>query len=377
MPPSAHEFALDDMAFSQSERFFMARHEPGALESAWALYPGCQLAASAGNQVDRLYAHLRGSLTGGVGLMLGCCGAPARWAGREDLFANARDALRTEWDRLGRPRMIAACSTCYRIFRDFLPEMTTVSLWWVLDEQAPAEIRLRPNPSALHDPCTTRHEEGIQEAVRRILARSGIVVDELNLSRNRTECCGFGGLMENANPDLAKETIRRRAGQSPLDYLAYCAMCRDALAGVGKRAAHVLDLFFPPENVPDPALRPRPGWTDRQENRSRLKERLLGTLWGDDRTREPAAHEAIRLILSLDVENRMEQRRILKSDIQKVVLQAQATGRRLRHKTTGHYLASFRPTRVTFWVEYTPRPDGFEIHDAYSHRMDVAEGGQP
>jgi ferredoxin len=86
MPPSAHEFALLDMAFSQSERFAMARHQPDHDTSAHLFFPGCQLCASAPQQVEKAYDHLRSNLADGVGLMLGCCGAPAQWAGRRKLF---------------------------------------------------------------------------------------------------------------------------------------------------------------------------------------------------------------------------------------------------------------------------------------------------
>ena len=51
--------------------------------------------------------------------------------------------------------------------------------------------------------------------------------------------------MQNANPDLARDVVARRAELSHHDYLAYCAMCRDNLARVGKRTMHLLDLFFP------------------------------------------------------------------------------------------------------------------------------------
>ena len=52
MPPSAHEFALLDMQFSNSDRFALARHEPGKTSSAQVFFPGCQLSASSPKQVQ-------------------------------------------------------------------------------------------------------------------------------------------------------------------------------------------------------------------------------------------------------------------------------------------------------------------------------------
>ena len=97
-------------------------------------------------------------------------------------------------------------------------------------------------------------------------------VEELRLSREKTECCGFGGLMQDANPALAREVVARRAKESALDYVTYCAVCRDNLASAGKRTLHLLDLIFPDPAEKDPASRKRPGWSQRQENRARLKD---------------------------------------------------------------------------------------------------------
>jgi len=112
MPASFHEFALQDMAHSAGERFALCRHESGKEQSAWLYFPSCQLCATSPVEVLSSYRHLRDRLAGGVGIMLGCCGAPAYWAGRDDLFRKTLDALRQEWERMGRPRVITACSTC-------------------------------------------------------------------------------------------------------------------------------------------------------------------------------------------------------------------------------------------------------------------------
>ena len=178
MPPSAHEFALLDMAFSNSDQFAMARHEPGKETSAAVFFPGCQLSASAPAMVKRVYAHLRQVLSGGVGLMLGCCNAPASWAGQADQFQTEFSRLREQWIALGRPEIIPACSTCYQILKTHLPEAKITSLWQVLEEKGlPADLSVKDGrPLAVHDPCTTRHEPGIQQSVRSLAAPAGPAV---------------------------------------------------------------------------------------------------------------------------------------------------------------------------------------------------------
>jgi hypothetical protein len=375
MPPSAHEFALQDMRFSLGERFRLVRHAPGRADSARAFFPGCQLCASSPAQVKRVYAHLRETLPGGTGLMLGCCGAPAYWAGREEEFANVCAGLLQDWESLGRPQIVAACATCYRMFRQHLPQVPSVSLWQLMDEGGlPSAAAAVSGPAlAVHDPCTTRPYPMVQEAVRRVAARRGVAAQELALGGEKTECCGFGGLMQNANPDLSREVARRRANISSLDYLTYCAVCRDSLAAVGKRVLHLLDLIFPDPSLPDPAARRRPGWSERQENRARLRTSLAAELWGE-RAPSMKAHEEIRLILSPEAADLIEKRRILVEDLQQVICAAEKGGGVAVHPQTGRRRASHRPFRATVWVEYSKTPEGYVVHTAYTHRMEIVGG---
>lgn len=375
MPPSAHDFPIRDMIFSNGESCALVRRQPGTETCARLFFPGCQLSASAPEQVRKTYSLLCQKLSGGVGLMLRCCGAPADWAGRVDLFSSFLDDIRALWQEMGAPEMIVACSTCYEIFKTHFPEASVISLWEVLDNLGLPDKSLHPaehyGTVAVHDACSTRHEKRIHESVRNILCRAGFEIEELPLSRERTECCGYGGLMFFANPELAKECINKRIKQSQSDYLAYCAMCRDYLASRGKRTLHLLDLVLG-SSIDEAAQRRGPGYSLRHENRVRLKNTLLEDLWGE----VPAGkedREMIRLSISDELRELLEQRQILDSDIQQVIDFAERSGNRLLNRRTGHFLAHYKPAAVTYWVEYTPREGEFVIHNAYSHRMEISE----
>jgi hypothetical protein len=86
-------------------------------------------------------------------------------------------------------------------------------------------------------------------------------------------------------------------------------------------------------------------------------------------------YEKIVLRISSDILERMEERRILREDVQRVIDHAEKTGTKLFNPETGRSLAFFRPAHITYWVEYTPEGDGFRVHNAYYHRMEVVEGG--
>ena len=411
MPASFHEFALHDMAHSTSERFALCRHEPGKEESAWLYFPSCQLCATSPGEVLSSYRFLREKLACGVGIMLGCCGAPAYWAGRDNIFREAMEALRQDWERLGNPRVITACSTCQSLFNEHLPVMESVSLWKVLEETGlpggDASGICGGKTVAIADPCITRHDRETQGSVRRIVQLLGIGIEELPLSGEKPECCGYGGLMYNANPKLARDVIGHRtrttkpAGgatsakpfSSPAgwfrtkmpadsdtvyyrtevndrDYLAYCAMCRDRLAGEGKRASHLIEHLFPAVPGGDPAARGWISWSERRTNRTRVKEGILREL-GEKEGKAVAEHENIVLRMTPDVRRRIDERRILEDDLRQVIDYAEQTGMRLLSKETGQYRAYCQIEYVTFWVDYTPGDDGFTVHNAYCHRMKI------
>lgn len=375
MPPSAHDFALRDMAFSNSDHFAMARNQPGADRSDFVLFPGCQLSASSPDHVERVYNYLDARLADhSVGLMLGCCGAPARWAGRHDLFEQTLAAWRDQIQAMGDPTVILPCSSCYQTFKTHLPEVKIVSLWTVFEQRGlPDDASPAGRTVTIHDPCATRHESAIHDSVRGIIGQLGYQVEELAYSRERTQCCSYGGHMWLANPDLAQRAVRRRIAESDLDYVTYCAMCRDFFAGQGKRSLHILDLIYR-EDSDRRADRHGPGYSQHHENRARLKRHLLKTIWGEDMDGSQS-YEEFRLKIAPDVQEILDRRLILTEDIQRVIEYAQHTGRKLVNPQTGHYLAYFKPTSVTYWVEYLPEEDSFTIFNAYSHRMEVPGSG--
>ncbi|MGO9312007.1 MAG: pyridine nucleotide-disulfide oxidoreductase/dicluster-binding protein [Syntrophobacteraceae bacterium] len=373
MPPSAHDFPLRDMLFSNGDKCAFARHQPGTVQSRFLFFPGCQLIASAPEHVKSVYTLLTKELSGGVGFMSRCCGAPADWSGRAELFQSTRGDFLALWRELGSSRLILACSTCYEIFKAHLPDVPITSLWETLDSLGlPKSVKAQKHDViAVHDACTTRHESAIQESVRNILRRIGFEIEELPLSRDKTECCGYGGLMFFANPELAKSVIRRRVEESSLDYLAYCAMCRDYLAFSGKRTLHLLDLIFETPRD-EAALRKGPVYSQRHENRVRLKNAMLREWWGETMA-EAQGYQTLRLKISDEVQQRMEERLILVEDLQQVIDYSERTGSRLLNRNTGHFLAYYKPASVTYWVEYSIAGDEFIVYNAYSHRMEIAE----
>ncbi len=374
MPPSPHDFALEDMRFSQSEYCRLSRHQPGTSASRHLFYPGCQLAGSAPETVKKTYDLLASRLEGGVGLMLDCCGIPAHWAGQRQVFQQTLHHFKTEIERLGRPRVIVACSSCLSVFKEFAADIETISLWEVLDGlELPTDLPATPTaPLALHDPCTARRQQAMRASVRSLCAKLGLPIVEHAYNGELADCCGYGGLMQFSDQQLGRKAALVKAERSEQCGLAYCAMCRDNLAAAGRPVAHLLDYLFAASDGSDPLGRANPGFSLRHENRARLKEQLLTDLWGETAASRPE-HTALSLLVSPEVMDRLNSRHILEDEARKVIHHAEATGRYLINPANQHRLACLKPVRVTYWIEYEPTAAGYILHNGYSHRMHLPQ----
>lgn len=88
-----------------------------------------------------------------------------------------------------------------------------------------------------------------------------------------------------------------------------------------------------------------------------------------------SAYAQLRLHIPENVERLMADRRILREDLQKAIHHAETTGEKFINPSIGRSLTSWRPGRVTFWVEYSRIGEDYLVHSAYSHRMEMKRGG--
>ncbi len=373
MPQSAHEFALRDMNFANGPDCSLARSAPGTKASTHLFFPGCQLTASRPDAVRSVYDHLRHNIPG-MGIMLRCCGAPAEWSGQVSEYDRAISELRSQWESLGQPEIVCACPTCQGMIRSALPGASVSSLWQVLqDTGLPESAKNVGMELTVHDPCTARHEPELRQQARTMLESVGAQLNEVEMSGELTECCGFGGLLAEANPKLGSDVAKRRADALSGEVVTYCAMCRDMLSKGGARISHVLDILFPDAAVGDMAARPVPGYSRRRENRAHLREELLRDLWQEPGA-PPKPYDELAVSFSDAALSVMEERRILESDVRKTLLHSRDTGQRLVHKETGRLRATYRPVAVTYWVEFEEKDGEYFVHNAWCHRMRVAGG---
>lgn len=388
MPPSAHEFALEDMDNALSSASVLCRTDPAlpaGQPCSQVLFPGCQLAASRGEQVLDVYRHLRGIFAPeGLGLFLSCCGVPAHWAGQEQRSAAVLHDITRQWEALGKPRMIMACASCLKHFREFLPQIPVISLWEILDtcpspsaqpEQSGDEKKL-PAVCTIHDPCSARHDMAWQQAVRSLARRHGIRLTEPSRTGVETACCGYGGLVWNAQPELADAMAAQRAAALPDTALASCIMCRDRLVATGKACFHMLDILFP--SVHNTSAHTKgPGLSERRRLRAALRTMALQEFWGETVGDSGLEHVKSNVQIPPEVLEALERKHILREDVEQAVQGVEATHTSFVEQHSGHVLGAWRPRHVTFWVEYSRDGAQYTIHDAWCHRMIVPGAGTP
>ena len=363
MPPSAHDFALMDMAFSNGEDYFFARHQPGRTESRYALFPGCQMGASMPDMVQRVYEDLTQRLEGGVGLILGCCGAIADWAGEQPLLRQELEKIRAAWQQLGEPQMITLCPSCYKTFQQ--ADIPAVGILDVLQQIGlPEVIPQQSGVLAVHDACTARFDRNLQDNVRALAQQVGYRIEELPYSREKTHCCGYGGLTSLVNREVSAETVQQCISQSSADYLTYCVNCRDQFRSQGKTARHILELLY---GLDDHAVA---DISTRRINRRRLKYKLRREIWGEELMMpEPK----IKYSISDAVRQQLNDRMILETDIVQILEHADATNEMIYDKSKQAYYSSMRIGNVTFWIVFTREDDVYVVQNAYSHRMSFEE----
>ena len=359
MPLAPHEFALLDMLFSNGEAF-LARPQPGFEACKYVFFPGCQAAAIAPATVRAAYEDLCARLEGGVALILGCCGAIADWAGRNEMAGQAHALLDRELARLGDPVVIAGCPSCAKELREHGAAVR--GIWELLEEIGlPEGVRKVERPMALHDSCGARGDEKTQQSIRRLAASLGVALSETPYSGDRSPCCGYGGLSAYANREVAAEMTEKCLERSDEPYLSYCMACRDRFARQGRESRHLLELVYGTDAGAPPDI------SEKRWNRLTLKRSLLAELWGEESMEDKLDFE---LNYTDEARRMMDERMILTDDVIAVLEDFRASGEAIEDED-GLLVARRRVGNATFWVKFSRTDGGFLVHRAWSHRMRV------
>lgn len=365
MPQSDFEFGLLDLEYSMSDKCFLARHQKGMKGSEVLFFPGCQLAASEPDLVETIYSDLTKRFNG-AGLLLSCCGITAKWAGEESGFDRVKEKIIKAWKDLGSPPVITACPSCKKM----LEEEMNIPAKHITDiEEIQLNITEKPNNEFyLHHACGARYDEKIKNSIIDLCNSNGISLIENKDTKTASPCCGYGGLVPISNARIADNLTKTgmeqiRTPDTDIPILTYCVNCRDRFIKEGAAAYHILELLYPQTNH---LYHRYPNWSERQDNRYKLKNKLLKEIWQEQVEEE----ERMELIINETLVKKLEETHILFTDIEEVIRHSVDSGDYLINPETKVKTVCKRSGNVTFWVEFIESDKGYEVKNAYSHRMD-------
>ena len=406
-PWAFHDFWLRDMDFSDGENASIIKNSPKTGKANYAFFPGCQFGASLPELVDKSYEYLL-ELDQNTGLMLRCCGAPAEWSGNYDKHGTTLEQFRKQWEELGTPILITACPTCSRQIGKNLPDIDTISIYEYMEQNDPdigtrfrttereifsdiengVESKLELSLSgkterssvigdeieddieseawSVFDPCSTRENEDVKQAVRKLVQSLNIPNNELPEQSDVPRCCSFGGQPAIASPEYVDYVVDKRINENDLPYITYCINCRDSFTKAGKNNRHILEVIFDtqPESMPTVS--------QRRDNRVYLKKSMLGKYWSEE-MKDARKEYDIELIIPDEIYEDMDANRILEEEVYNVVDFLLRTNRRVVDPETGIHSGYRQIGYMTYWVSFkeTATENVYEIVDVYDHRMEI------
>ncbi len=170
-----------------------------------------------------------------------CCGSVLQRIGvdeeavRDIMERNVRSAA-----DLGVEEVVFSCAGCYRMFKEEYPKHVDVpfKVRHISEFLAERDIKLKPLDKKItyHDPCHLGRHCGVYEAPRKLLAKiPGAEFKEMQHNRETALCCGGGGGVRSAYPDLAENVAARRVDEAAFADLLVttCPFCVSNLR-VGK-----------------------------------------------------------------------------------------------------------------------------------------------
>ncbi len=157
-----------------------------------------------------------------------CCGSVLGRIGKEeDVIKQMRrniDAIAEQ----GVEEVVFSCAGCYRMFKEEYPRHVEVpfKVKHISEYLADKDLDLGKLEKKLtyHDPCHLGRHSGVYQAPRDVLSRvPGAEFQEMPKTSAEARCCGGGGGVRSAFPELSEKIAGRRVDQAAFaDVLVTC-----------------------------------------------------------------------------------------------------------------------------------------------------------
>ncbi len=232
-------------ALSFSKLFTCANKAPNA-KTKYIFFPGCSLSSYSPKTVQNILEHLNNKLGGEVGSILKCCGTLTKSLESKKLFQKRFNSILEDSDKIQGEIFILACPSCVEIFEKHSTKKF-ITLWELLPQIGLPEsvIGIGKNSDVkfnIFDSCRVRGHHEIYDGVRWVVNELGYKIEELENSKDKSKCCGFGLFIDSK---ATRKVMTKRAEETTTGYmLTYCGACREAMEIGGTDSQHILDLVF-------------------------------------------------------------------------------------------------------------------------------------
>ncbi|MHA1713141.1 MAG: (Fe-S)-binding protein [Candidatus Ranarchaeia archaeon] len=168
-----------------------------------------------------------------------CCGHPLGLMGYEEKIRPYEKHHKELFDEIGAETIITNCPGCLISLRDrYNLSQKTLHFTEYLDQRitdVPGQLRIQ---LSYHAPCELENVLKIKDAPRNLLRKIGVDIKELE-----QYCCGGGGLLRAAYPELSTEIVKQKKACQQLTALATsCPSCQEQFCQNNIEAFDVVEL---------------------------------------------------------------------------------------------------------------------------------------
>ena len=180
-----------------------------------------------------------------------CCGSVMQRIGwSEDDIVKQMEMNVEEIKSKGIELMIFSCAGCYRMFKEEYPKFIDVpfEVKHISEYLAEKDLDLQPLEAKVtyHDPCHLGRHVGVYEPPRQVInAIPSVDFEEMPMHGATSHCCGGGGGVRSAYPELAENIAGRRVDEAAFAEILVttCPFCVNNLKkGKGEADLRILDL---------------------------------------------------------------------------------------------------------------------------------------
>ncbi len=149
-----------------------------------------------------------------------CCGSVALRTGNKPAFTAIAERNVELLKKAGIKKIVTSCAGCYRTLKkdygsrlDGIELVHTVEFLWDFIQQKGISLRKLKLKTTYHDPCHLGRHLGIYAAPRELLSQISTLV-EMEATREGAHCCGAGGGVKKAFPDLSLAMAKKRVEEA-------------------------------------------------------------------------------------------------------------------------------------------------------------------